>query len=90
MPAFVWWTILVWNVIVCATYGVDKFQARREGRRVRESTLLWQLFLCAPVGAWVGMRWFRHKTRKDSFRWRAIACTVLNPLWLLCWLAATR
>jgi uncharacterized membrane protein YsdA (DUF1294 family) len=32
------------------------------------------------------MQLFRHKTAKSSFRWRAIALSVLNPLWaVLVW-----
>lgn len=80
-----WWTVLALNMLALLVYGFDKWRAGRGGRRVPEATLLWLLFLGGVVGAWVGMQWFRHKTQKMSFRWRAIALTVVNPLWLLVW-----
>ena len=48
--------------------------------------LLLAVFLCGCIGAEVGARAFRHKTRKSSFRRLALALSVLNPLWLLVWL----
>ena len=90
MLPYVWLAVLVWNLLVFALYGWDKRMARvsqpSERRRVPERKLLWMLFLGAPAGAWCGMKLFRHKTRKASFRWRAIALTIVNPLWLLVWL----
>ena len=76
---------MAWNVVVGAIYGWDKLMARAHRRRVPEATLLWLTFLCGCVGAWCAMQSFRHKTRKGSFRWRAILLTILNPLWLLAW-----
>ncbi len=84
------WLLLAWNVCVFGLYGVDKRRARsvRPRSRVPERTLLVALFLAAPAGAWLGMRLFRHKTRKQSFRWRAIALTIVDPLWPLLWWSA--
>ena len=56
---------------------------RRYWRRVSEDFLLLLLFACGPVGAWFAMEGLRHKTRKVSFRRRAIMLTVVNPLWLI-------
>jgi len=50
------------------TFGFDKWRASRSGRRVPESFLV----LLGAVGGWpggfFGMRVFRHKTAKGSFR----------------------
>lgn len=85
MPTWVWWSVLGVNALAFTAFGFDKWRAGRGGRRIRESTLLWLVFLCGCVGAELGARVFHHKTRKASFRWRAIALTVVNPLWWLVW-----
>lgn len=84
-PPWIWWLVVAANVAALAMFGFDKLMARREGQRVPEARLLQVTFLCGCVGAWIAMQLFRHKTRKSSFRWKAIAVTVVNPLWLLCW-----
>ena len=90
MPNWVWWTVGLVNALAFATFGFDKWRAARGGRRIREATLLWLVFLCGCVGAELGARVFHHKTRKTSFRWRALALTVVNPLWGLVYLHFTR
>lgn len=84
MPAWVWWLLLIANALAWLAFGWDKLAARRAWRRTSERTLLLFTFL-GCVGAWFGMRFFRHKTRKPNFRWRAIALTVVNPLWWAIW-----
>lgn len=83
MPSWVWWAVLLVNSLAFAAFGFDKWRASRGGRRIREATLLWLVFLCGCVGAEIGARVFHHKTRKVSFRWRALALTAINPLWWL-------
>lgn len=85
MPQPVFWALLAWNVAVGAVFGWDKLMARTGRRRVPEATLLWSTFLCGCVGAWLAMEFLRHKTQKRGFRWRALALTVMNPLWPLLW-----
>ena len=87
MLRWVLWLLLAANVLTLLAFACDKLQARRGGRRVRESTLLWLLFLGGCAGAWLAMTWFRHKTSKGSFRWRAIGLTICNPLWAAAWWA---
>ena len=73
------------NTAAFLLWGLDKWRARRNRRRVPEATLLGWAFATGIVGAWVGVSVFRHKTRKASFRWKLFAVTVVNPLWLLLW-----
>ncbi len=68
---------LLWNGVVFLVYGLDKWQARRDGPRVRERTLLLLAFCMGAAGALFGMHLFRHKTKHLSFR-------ILVPLGLLC------
>jgi uncharacterized membrane protein YsdA (DUF1294 family) len=77
MPDWLLWVLLASNALAFLAFGWDKLLARSGRRRVRERTLLW-LTLAGCVGAWCGMLLLRHKTRKASFRWRAVAVTVLS------------
>ncbi|WP_253443430.1 DUF1294 domain-containing protein [Halomonas sp. Y3] len=67
-------------------YGIDKAAARRDRRRIRESTL----HLVALAGGWPGAllarRAFRHKTRKQPFGAILWGCVLLN-VGLVAWLA---
>lgn len=83
MPVWIWWTVLGCNVVAFALFGLDKWRASRGGRRVPERTLLGWTFACGCVGAFLGAQLFRHKTKKASYRWRALLLTVVNPLWYL-------
>jgi len=79
------------NLLLFALMGIDKYKARREQWRVRESTL----FICAiiggSVGGLLGMRVFHHKTLHASFRLGfplilavQILFTVGISLWSMC------
>lgn len=76
---------LLASLVALALYGIDKAAARRDRRRIRESTLQ----LVALVGGWPGAllarRWFRHKTRKQPFGmilWGAVALNLGVVAWL--------
>ena len=58
--------LIVLNLSVMLLYRHDKIRARKGGRRIPESTLLWAA-LIAPFGAAYGMRIFRHKTKHRKF-----------------------
>ncbi len=60
--------LLAWNIVVMLIYGVDKFQAKTGGRRIRERALLMCAFLLGGWGAMFGMVAFNHKTSKMKFR----------------------
>lgn len=85
MPWWVFWPVVGMNAFAFFLFGFDKWRAGRGGRRVRESTLLLATWLCGCVGAELGARVFRHKTKKASYRWRALLVTVANPLWWIVW-----
>lgn len=55
------------NIIAFLMYGVDKWNAKHELRRIPEKTLLGLAVVGGSVGAYVGMQLFRHKTRKPKF-----------------------
>jgi uncharacterized membrane protein YsdA (DUF1294 family) len=58
----------VLNAVSFALYGMDKFKAKRDKWRVSEQTLL-IISLFGPIGAWLGMQYFRHKTQKPMFKY---------------------
>ncbi len=66
--AFVLVFLFLANLIAFAAFAHDKSQARMGGWRVSESTLLTLAFLGGSVGALLGQRILRHKTRKEPFR----------------------
>lgn len=59
--------LLLINAVTFLVYGVDKWSARRDGRRVPERTLFVLPLVGGTVGAFLGMRVFRHKTRHWYF-----------------------
>ncbi len=75
------YTLLI-NLITFILYGVDKLKAKKELRRISESTLLWTAFLGGSVGALLGMIVFHHKTNHLKFQ-------ILVPLFFVFHIAAT-
>ena len=73
-----WIVYLMLNVISFSLYGLDKQRARRGLWRIRESVLLAIAWLMGGVGAWLGMRLFRHKTQKRAFVVSSSVATVLQ------------
>jgi len=80
---------VVMSLVAFFAFGIDKWKAKRNRRRISEATLLLFAFLLGAPGAWFGSRTFRHKTVKTSFRLKLALVTVVNPLWALLWLAAS-
>lgn len=72
--------ILVYSVVINIAafimYGIDKKRAASGRWRISEATLLGIAFAGGSIGALLGMRCFRHKTRHWKFR-------ILVPLFLL-------
>ena len=66
------------NATVFALYGVDKRRARRGEWRISERTLLLFTWLMGGVGAFLGMRTFRHKTKHLAFQISAPVAALLS------------
>jgi uncharacterized membrane protein YsdA (DUF1294 family) len=64
--------LLAWllsiNVVALAYYGYDKARAGANARRVPELVLHGLVLAGGTLGAYLGMRLFRHKTIKSEFR----------------------
>ncbi|MNS68920.1 hypothetical protein D3C86_851150 [compost metagenome] len=64
------------NLVAFSLFAVDKARARTGGRRVPERTLLLAA-LFGGLGAWLGQRLLRHKTRKQPFAaWLGLILTL--------------
>lgn len=59
---------VVWNIGVFLLYGIDKWKARKGAWRIPEKTLIMCAVLFGAVGAYFGMKKFRHKTKHMKFK----------------------
>lgn len=55
------------NVVTFLIYGLDKQKAKKGQWRISEATLLTLAALGGSVGAWIGMKVWRHKTQHKKF-----------------------
>ena len=61
--------LIVANVVTFFVYGVDKWKAKRSKWRIREAALLLLAALGGSIGAWLGMKVWRHKTMHKKFKY---------------------
>ena len=66
----------VMSLLAFFLFGWDKLMAKLDRRRIPELALLGIAFFGGGLGAFLGMRMFRHKTHKQPF-------PVLVPLFLI-------
>lgn len=67
------------NIVAFAMYGIDKWKAKKSKWRIPEANLLAVAALGGALGAWLGMKTFRHKTQHKKF-------TICVPLFLIAWI----
>lgn len=79
------WYLAAVNVVTFTVYGIDKRKARRGAWRIPEKTLFLLPLLGGSVGALLGMKVFRHKTKHWYFVW-GIPAILLAQLTLTVWL----
>lgn len=66
------------NAITFITYGIDKWKARKNKWRIPESTLLLLAVFGGGIGAFLGMRVWRHKTMHKKFKYGIPSILVLQ------------
>ena len=66
------------NLLTFLVYGRDKHLAKRGKWRIPEATLLWMAALGGALGAWLGMRVWRHKTQHKKFKYGVPALLVMQ------------
>lgn len=65
------------NIVSFLVYGFDKAKAKMQWHRISEKSLL-SMALFAPIGALAGMQVFRHKIRKDKFKYTVPAFVAVH------------
>lgn len=61
--------LLAINLLAFIAFGLDKRKARKGQWRTPESTLLTLAIVGGSVGAWAGMKVWRHKTLHPKFKY---------------------
>lgn len=77
------------NVLTFFFYGIDKWKAQKQWRRINERTLLLLACIGGSIGAWSGMKCFRHKTQHKKFVWGVPVILLLQialGIYLFCYL----
>ena len=67
MLALFIYALIALNLITFITYGIDKFKAKKSRWRIPESTLILLALIGGSIGAWLGMKTWRHKTQHAKF-----------------------
>ncbi len=70
--------IIIINIITFLVYGLDKYLAYKEKRRVSEKLLLTLALCFGIIGAILAMKIFRHKTKKGSFKTSIILIVIIQ------------
>lgn len=82
-------TVVIYLVAINAAtffvYGIDKWKARRSMWRIPEATLLGLAAIGGSVGAWLGMRAWRHKTMHKKFQ-LGIPLIIMAQTALIIWM----
>lgn len=55
------------NLITFVVMGVDKQKAKKQKYRISEKTLFTLAIIGGSIGGWLGMYYFRHKTKHVKF-----------------------
>ena len=78
MWRLLWRVYLVIAVITFLLYGLDKFLAKAQWKRIPERWLHTMAFLGGFGGALIGMKVFNHKTQKPVFKWVILAAFLTH------------
>lgn len=69
--------LFVMSMVAMILYQIDKVKAQKHQWRIKEATLLSFGFFGGAIGALLGMKLFRHKTK----HWYFWAVNILGLLW---------
>lgn len=67
MTDIILYAIIAMNILTFAVYGIDKLKAKHGKWRIPELTLLALAFAGGSIGAYCGMKVWRHKTKHKKF-----------------------
>lgn len=66
------------NIITFLTFGLDKLKAKKGKWRIPESTLLIMAIIGGSIGAYLGMKVWRHKTMHKKFKYGIPAIILMQ------------
>ena len=66
------------NAVTFIIYGIDKYKAKKAKWRISEATLLLLAVLGGSIGAWMGMKVWRHKTKHKKFKYGIPAILLIQ------------
>ena len=66
------------NMATFFVYGIDKWKAMNSKWRIRETALLGLAVLGGSIGAWLGMKVWRHKTQHKKFKYGVPAIIIVQ------------
>ena len=70
--------LLLINLLSLWMFGIDKYKAKKKKWRTPELSLIVSAAAGGALGAFIGMKLFRHKTKHMKFQ-------ILVPLFLVLW-----
>ena len=70
--------LLAINAVTFIVYGIDKYKAKKAKWRISEATLLLLAVLGGSIGAWMGMKVWRHKTMHKKFKYGIPAILMIQ------------
>ena len=70
--------LLAINAVTFIVYGIDKYKAKKAKWRISEATLLLLAVLGGSIGAWMGMKVWRHKTMHMKFKYGIPAILLIQ------------
>jgi uncharacterized membrane protein YsdA (DUF1294 family) len=77
--SYIWiYYLVLINAWAFFIMGSDKLKAKKKKRRIPERQLFFYAFIGGSIGAFIGMRVFRHKTQHPSFQYGIPAIFVFN------------
>ena len=85
MLALIIYALLALNLLTFIIYGIDKFKAKKAKWRIPESTLLLLALIGGSIGAWLGIKVWRHKTLHKKF-YIGIPMIMITQITLLAYL----
>lgn len=84
------YALIVWNAISFLLFGIDKYCAIKNKRRISEKTLILTAFLLGGIGSLLGMITFHHKIRHIKFKLLIPISVVINIIIIGGYYFATR
>jgi len=75
--------LVIINLVGFFTMGIDKFKAKKGMWRTKEKTLFMIALVGGSIGSIIGMYFFRHKTKHNTFIFGMPAILVLQIILVL-------